>query len=114
MPDGAHHECRVPYCASYAVAGGFCPQHRGADMRSVRGPAGQISYTSARYRWMRKALLAREPMCRACKTEPATELDHIVPHRGDPRRFWDQANWQGLCVKCHGKKTARETLQWNQ
>jgi 5-methylcytosine-specific restriction protein A len=39
---------------------------------------------------------------------PATVVDHIVPHRGDPVLFWDEANWQGLCKLCHDAKTARE------
>jgi 5-methylcytosine-specific restriction endonuclease McrA len=42
--------------------------------------------------------------------EPAIILDHIVPHRGIPRLYWEQANWQGLCARCHGIKTASETL----
>ena len=32
-------------------------------------------------------------------------LDHIIPHRGDQRLFWDQTNWESLCKGCHDKKT---------
>jgi 5-methylcytosine-specific restriction protein A len=46
-----------------------------------------------------------------CRRELATILDHITPHRGIHRLFWDQDNWQGLCVPCHGRKTYRELLQ---
>jgi len=36
----------------------------------------------------------------------ATVVDHVVPHRGDMRSFWDhQHNWQALCKTCHDKKT---------
>jgi 5-methylcytosine-specific restriction protein A len=38
----------------------------------------------------------------------ATVVDHIVPHRGDQRLFWDEANWAALCKPCHDAKTARE------
>lgn len=27
--------------------------------------------------------------------------DHIKPHRGDERLFWDRANLQTLCKPCH-------------
>ena len=27
--------------------------------------------------------------------------DHKVPHRGNPRLFWDEANLQTLCKACH-------------
>ena len=39
---------------------------------------------------------------------PATIVDHVVPHRGDPDLFWDEANWAALCKRCHDAKTARE------
>jgi 5-methylcytosine-specific restriction protein A len=35
-------------------------------------------------------------------------VDHIVPHKGDMRLFWDPRNHQGLCERCHNSKTARE------
>ena len=38
----------------------------------------------------------------------ATDVDHIVPHRGDRDLFWDRNNWQALCHSCHSKKTAAE------
>jgi 5-methylcytosine-specific restriction protein A len=37
-----------------------------------------------------------------------TDTDHITPHRGDPRLFWDESNWQRLCKRCHGLKTKGE------
>lgn len=38
----------------------------------------------------------------------ATVVDHIVPHRGDDRLFWDEENWQALCKNCHDSKTMTE------
>lgn len=39
----------------------------------------------------------------------ATVCDHIVPHRGDPKLFWDsQNNWQGLCASCHNSVKQRQ------
>ena len=34
--------------------------------------------------------------------------DHIVPHRGDMRLFWDESNWQPLCKRHHDVKTRNE------
>lgn len=63
-----------------------------------------------KWRLVRAAHLAESPLCVAClakgATVPATEVDHITPHRGDMTLFWDVDNWQSLCKPCHSKKTA--------
>jgi 5-methylcytosine-specific restriction protein A len=41
-------------------------------------------------------------------TRAATLTDHIKPHRGDAKLFWDPTNWEPLCVACHNYKTATE------
>jgi 5-methylcytosine-specific restriction enzyme A len=65
-----------------------------------------------RWRRARAAYLARHRLCAPCQAAgrlvPATVVDHIVPHRGDQRLFWDEANWAALCKTCHDAKTARE------
>jgi 5-methylcytosine-specific restriction protein A len=65
-----------------------------------------------RWRRARAAYLARHPLCVPCaaggRLAPATVVDHVVPHHGDQRLFWDESNWQGLCKPCHDAKTARE------
>lgn len=35
-------------------------------------------------------------------------MDHIKPHRGDQKLFWDRGNWQPLCVHHHNVKTMTE------
>ncbi|TIX60322.1 MAG: HNH endonuclease, partial [Mesorhizobium sp.] len=46
--------------------------------------------------------------CRYCPA-PANVVDHIKPHRGDMRLFWNRANWQPLCTRCHSSiKQSRE------
>lgn len=35
------------------------------------------------------------------------EIDHIIPHRGDPRFFWDLSNWEMAHGACHAAKTRR-------
>lgn len=75
-----------------------------------RGSANARGYT---YRWQQaaRAYLARFPLCAECgrqgKTTVAEVVDHVRPHRGDARLFWDSTNWQGLCAPCHNRKTGR-------
>lgn len=38
---------------------------------------------------------------------PATEADHVTPHRGDSDLFW-RGELASLCKPCHSVKTARE------
>lgn len=63
-------------------------------------------------RWERasKRFRRRHPLCARCATlgrvSPAEVVDHVVPHRGDAGKFWDQDNWQPLCARCHNLLTA--------
>jgi len=76
-----------------------------------RGSATERGYT---YKWeqARAAFLKINPLCRRCKdmgrTTAATEVDHVIPHKGDRKLFWDRANWQALCKTHHSRKTASE------
>lgn len=38
----------------------------------------------------------------------AEVVDHIRPHKGDIKLFWDPDNWQGLTKVDHNRKTALE------
>jgi 5-methylcytosine-specific restriction endonuclease McrA len=53
------------------------------------------------WRQARAQFLASNPTCRKCGTHPATVVDHIMPHKGNKALFWNRANWQPLCVRCH-------------
>lgn len=63
-------------------------------------------------RWQRYRLsfLAEHPLCERCRAEDrvteATVVDHVIPHKGDEGRFWDEKNHQSLCDHCHNLKTA--------
>lgn len=71
-----------------------------------RDNAGKRGYN---YRWnkARVVYLAAHPLCVMCGG-PATEVDHIIPHKGDMRLFWNTKNWQALCHECHSRKTYSE------
>lgn len=64
-------------------------------------------YKLARYRRKRRAFLASHPYCAICG-DVAEDLDHIIPHEGNMRLFWNAENWQALCHRCHSRKTRRE------
>ena len=75
-----------------------------------RPAAARRGYDSA-WRKARLLFLAEHPLCVTCQAEgcltPASVVDHIKPHRGDWRLFWDSANWQALCKRHHDSKTGR-------
>ena len=49
--------------------------------------------------------------CRICGAVHADtrmlEADHIVPHKGDHKLFWDPKNHQALCKQCHDRHKQR-------
>ena len=65
----------------------------------------------SRWRRLRLHYLAEHPLCVMCtadgRIKPATELDHIIKHDGDPALFWDVNNLQGLCRDHHGSTKAK-------
>jgi 5-methylcytosine-specific restriction endonuclease McrA len=34
----------------------------------------------------------------------ATDVDHVIPHKGDRELFWNRENWQALCGPCHDQE----------
>lgn len=75
---------------------------------------GAALYASEAWRSASKGFLRKHPLCADCQdlglVVPATEVDHIIPHRGDRGLFWQRRNWQSLCKPCHSRKTAREVF----
>lgn len=69
-------------------------------------------YDTPQWRFLRAEHLRLEPLCRDCRTEgratAATTVDHVRPHRGDERVFFDAGSLQSLCRRHHNQKTGRE------
>ncbi len=69
-------------------------------------------YDLSRWRRMRARHIRKNPLCVVCARKgfvvQATEVDHIIPHRGDERLMWDEANLQSLCEPHHSEKTTQE------
>jgi len=96
----------------------LCSTHAKQQQRrqdQERSTAAERGYD---YRWQkyRKAYLAAHPLCVEClnhdRVTAATVVDHIKPHRGDQKLFWDPKNHQSLCKPCHDSKTARTDGRW--
>lgn len=116
----AHAGCRI------LVRSGYCDKHRPKD-RSRRSEAAadwHRWYTLDTWRKdLRPMQLLREPFCRECSARArrenrpellrilATDVDHVVPHRGDWKLFTDRNNLQSLCHSCHSRKTMAEMAE---
>ena len=66
-------------------------------------------YGSARWQRVRTLHRRTHPLCEMCKPRivEAQVVDHVEPHRGDPEKFWDQANLQSLCLTHHNSDKQR-------
>lgn len=91
----------------------FCEAHKNTANRRKdqrRGSAAQRGY-GRQWRKARKLWLSVNPLCVQCekegRTEAASVVDHITPHRGDYDLFWDEGNWQSLCKRHHDTKTGQ-------
>lgn len=114
--------CKHPGCRKYAELGqSYCAEHLALrrekylafqrERNKYRGTRTERGYSN---KWLsaRAAFLTEHPLCVECQRQgiftPATDVDHIIPHKGDQKLFWDRKNWQALCHSCHSRKTARE------
>lgn len=113
LPERPLRPCKHPGCHALTRSG-WCDQHyrpRSPAWGAKRPSPSARGYT---YRWYKasKSYLASHPWCAECERNSratlATEVDHIVPHKGNQALFWDRANWQPLCHSCHSRKTAKE------
>lgn len=69
-------------------------------------------YSTPQWRSMRRAQLYREPLCAYClktgRVCAASVADHVVPHKGNERLFFDASNLQSLCKTHHDSAKQRE------
>jgi 5-methylcytosine-specific restriction enzyme A len=106
MPQSAMRPCSYPGCNTL-VKHGRCAQHAAA----AHVPEHQGLYNTQAWKRIRANQLADHPWCAECEQHglyvPATDVDHIEPHKGDPKRFY-AGPFQSLCHSCHSRKTAKE------
>ena len=103
--------CKHPGCGALVPSGTkYCDEHKALHFEEGRSAASR-GYGRAWQKASRQFLQAH-PLCVRCMEEgkytKATVVDHIKPHRGNPKLFWDEGNWQPLCKPCHDQKTMTE------
>lgn len=107
MPYAPKRPCWRKGCGEYQP----CPKHakhqrpRAQVYDDRRGSAHSRGYDASHRAW-RERILARDPLCKGCDIEPSTVADHIKPVVDGGQ--WTEENGQGLCRRCHAKKTAKE------
>ena len=105
MPSKPMIPCKHPGCPNLVPAGEkYCREHMPQHTR----PSAERGY-GRKWQKARRQFLDAHPLCVECQKSgryvKATVVDHIIPHRGDQKLFWDQSNWQALCKSCHDHKT---------
>ena len=68
-------------------------------------------YKTKRWQNLRLETLREQPFCKECEKKGRTSASVICDHIDNIKReidFWDKSNLQGLCVKCHNRKSQRE------
>lgn len=115
MPRSIKRPCSYPGCSTL-VERGRCNAHPypPTAQRYARDRRRADLYNTAAWARMRIRQLANSPWCADCLRSgihtPATDVDHIMPHRGDTDLFYRGA-LQSLCHACHSAKTARENYE---
>ena len=97
----------VPAALRCAPKGGSNPWAVPAgDRGSLSCEFSQNSGVGASPQKSKSAALFRTAVCieNGAGQAHACHLDHIIPHRGDMKLFWDESNWQALCESCHDHK----------
>lgn len=91
MPRKTLMPCKHPSCPQLTNQR-FCDRHR---HRHERASASERDYDH-KWRHARTKYLKEHPLCVKCQVESrlikATVVDHIIPHRGDGKLFWDKSN----------------------
>ena len=114
MPINPPRSCNEPGCPNVTHSK-YCNKHAAEHTRvhtRERVGSNKQGYNN-HWRRERKAFLLRNTLCENCLNKhdvirAATQVDHVIPHKGNMKLFWDVSNWEALCHSCHSKKTARE------
>lgn len=114
MPSLMAKVCAHAGCSSVGSER-YCAAHKREAQRHRTRAWHSGTSTERGYDWewrkYRARYLLSHPLCVTClangRTEAATVVDHIVPHKGDRTLFRSPTNHQALCRRCHDSKTAR-------
>lgn len=71
----------------------------------------QYLYNNPKWKSLQQQQLRANPVCQLCGQAQATEVHHVIPHRGNEDLFYDPSNLISLCHNCHSEETRKEVLQ---
>lgn len=117
MPISAPKPCKHIGCRTLATSGAYCDSHIKEKKKQSDSKRESSTKRGYGYRWQQasKGFLRSHPLCQCqdclegkVRLNPATVVDHIIPHEGNMDLFWDRNNWQAMSKPCHDKKTATE------
>lgn len=111
MPTASLRPCATPRCPSL-VRGGHCPEHARVKERQRPNLEMRKLYYTPQWQALRQQVIQEQPWCDDCLNEenrlvPGVEVDHTVPHRVAPERFFDRSNLTNKCKRHHSMKTRR-------
>lgn len=92
-------------------------QEQSRDYDRRRGSASERGYD---HRWSKASAgyRASHPLCVGCvavgRVTAAEVVDHVMPHKGESRLFWDRENWQSACGWHHDVVKQRLELMWQR
>lgn len=105
MPYQPKKPCKATGCPELTY-NTYCDYHKKMFRQKDNRPSAyKRGYTQRWYKEKAK-FLKMYPYCVSCG-DVAKVVDHIKPHKGDMKLFWDVSNWQGMCKSCHDRKTAK-------
>lgn len=117
MPIASPKPCAQYGCRALTSSGSYCDAHKKEKQKRYESSRQSSTQRGYNYKWQKasKAFLKKHPLCE-CENCQAGKLqvkesevvDHIIPHEGDMKLFWDRNNWQAMSKPCHDKKTATE------
>ena len=82
-----------------------CPNFEPCEQHARKAWAGSTRRQRLPRGWdkIRRSILRRDPICQVCLNALSVEVDHIQP--GDNHH---PDNLQGICKRCHTRKTQDE------
>ena len=105
--------CTAPGCPRLVPGsskGSRCEAHKPKAWATSEGRSASERGYGGNWSRLRGAVLAREPLCRACRAAgvvcAASVVDHVVPKAEGGTDAWE--NLQPLCRRCHDLKSQQE------
>lgn len=85
-------------------------KHKAKEFNPIRDRSQEL-YGSYHWKNYRARFIRINNECYACGS-PASEVDHLRPHRGDMGLFKQLDNHIPLCAPCHSTVTAKFDRYW--